>query len=167
MSGKDAELYKEVFDYIEEKVFALNPASFMTDFEGGMRKAIVEKWKNAKLHGCWYHYCAAVRRRIGSLYLFRLLAENDDAMEIYRQLLSLPLLPAEMIEEGYVSIKRLAREKRLFKEFRDFFTYFEGFWMQLVCPFHLHLFCFRNASMIVLISFIIQIHVYHSPFLSI
>lgn len=134
MSGKDAELYKEVFDYIEEKVFALNPASFMTDFEAGMRKAIVEKWKNAKLHGCWYHYCAAVRRRIGSLHLFRLLAENDDAMEIYRQLLSLPLLPAEMIEEGYISIKKLAREKRLFKEFRDFFTYFEGFWMQLVCP---------------------------------
>lgn len=135
MSGKDTRLYKEVFNYIEENVFKLMPSSFMTDFEAGLRRAIHEHWQSIrelKLYSCWYHYCAAIRRRIRTLQLLELIADNSDARKIYRKLLSLPLLPTELIEHGYQLIKEDARAKNLLKAFRKFFQYFESFWLNLV-----------------------------------
>lgn len=135
MSGKDTRLYKEVFNYIEENVFKLMPSSFMTDFEAGLRRAIREHWQSIrelKLYSCWYHYCAAIRRRIRTLQLLELIADNSDARKIYRKLLSLPLLPTELIEHGYQLIKEDARAKNLLKAFRKFFQYFESFWLNLV-----------------------------------
>lgn len=134
MSGKESELYKEVFDFIEErKLFKINPtASFMLDFEAGMRKAIKERFPKSKLHGCWYHFMAALRRKFRSLHMLRLIADDENANKIYRKLLSLPLLPSDSIENGYDEIKIEARKRNLHKEFRRFFSYFENFWLKLV-----------------------------------
>lgn len=132
MSGKSAELYKQVFQYIENNVFKMKPSQFMTDFEAGMRKAIEECYPNAILHGCWYHFCAAIRRKLVTLQLYQLIVEVPSAMAIYRMILNLPLLPSEFILEGFQVIKKIARDRKLYKQFKSLFEYFENFWLQLV-----------------------------------
>lgn len=131
MTGKSQDLYERVFMYIEQ-IFKLQPTRFMTDFESGMRAAIKKCYPEAKLHGCWYHFCAALRRRLCSLQLLRVIANSEQARRIYRKMLSLPLLPEEHIESGYLLIKEEARQNKLHRLFKVFFDYFERFWLNLV-----------------------------------
>lgn len=132
MSNKSAEAYQAVFDFIENKVFEMKPSEFMTDFEGGMRKAINQCYPNAILRGCWFHFKAAVRRRFMSLHMYRLITDDLKARKIYRMLMNLPLLPPESIENGYQIIKEEARSNKLTKVFQQIFTYFERYWLKVV-----------------------------------
>lgn len=132
MSGKSATLYEQVFAYIE-KIFELKPKRFMTDFESGLRAAIKKCYPHAALHGCWYHYCASLRRKLLDLHMHNLIANNPSARAIYRKMLSIPLLPPEYIEQGYFLIKEEARSNKLINKFSAFFKYFESFWLNLVC----------------------------------
>lgn len=132
MSGKTADLYKKVFDFIEKNLIRLNPAQFMTDFEAGMRKTINEFYPNAVLYGCWYHFCAAVRRKFLSLDMYELITKVPAAKSIYRMIISLPLLPEESILNGYNIVKQEAIEKNLDKQFKEIFEYFEQYWLHQV-----------------------------------
>lgn len=132
MSGKSGELYKQVFDFIEKNLFKLKPAKFMADFEAGLRNAINEFYPDAVLCGCWFHFCAAVRRKFLSLQLHDLIKEVPAAKKIYRKILSLPLLPAELILNGYNLVKEEAKRNNLNKDFKAIFNYFEQYWLRLV-----------------------------------
>lgn len=132
MSGKSGELYKQVFDFIEKNLFKLKPAKFMADFEAGLRNAINEFYPETVLCGCWFHFCAAVRRKFLSLQLHDLIKEVPAAKKIYRKILSLPLLPAELILNGYNLVKEEAKRNNLNKDFKAIFNYFEQYWLRLV-----------------------------------
>lgn len=104
----------------------------MTDFESGMRAAIRKCYPHANIHGCWFHYCAALRRKSYNLNLRGLISNHTSAREIYRKLLNLPLLLPHQIETAFLGIKKEAHDKMLHNEFKDFFQYFETFWLELV-----------------------------------
>lgn len=52
--------------------------------------------------------------------------------KIKRALQNLPLLPPEKILEGYETIVKMARNKRVFSHFRLLFSYFENYWLKQV-----------------------------------
>lgn len=133
MSDKKTKTYEKVFKYIEDNVWKFQPAQFMTDFESGLRKAISSYFPNAPLYGCWYHYSVSIRRRLMTLNMYRVITDDPAGLMIYRMFLSLPLLPQERILDGFNFIKNEARKNGLFKEFREFFKYFDNFWIHLVC----------------------------------
>lgn len=120
-----------LFDYIESKVFEMKPAAFMADFEGGIRSAVNKCYPNAALHGCWFHYKMAVRKKCGR-DLHEVIANNPTAGTIYRMLLNLPLLPPNRITTAFEIIKKRAMKKKLYKHFADLFEYFNNFWLELV-----------------------------------
>lgn len=132
MTNKTTALYNSIFEYIEYKVFKLQPNGFMTDFEGGLRKSIAHSYPEAVLRGCLFHFCDAIRRMCLKLGLHSLLISNPDAKLIKYMLMSLPLLPANMIEEGYAHIKETARNASLLYDLSKLFKYFENYWMQQV-----------------------------------
>lgn len=132
MTRKTSECYKAVFDFIERNLFKLQPNEIITDYENGMRKAIKECWPEVELHGCWFHYCQAIRKRCRKHNLTKLLKKNRSAKIIQKSIMSLPLLPAELIKEGYDCIKKFARKKRQFKRFNALFKYFERYWLKQV-----------------------------------
>lgn len=133
MTNKTAKAYENLFKYIEENVFKLQPAQFMADFEKGLRKAITICFPDTPLYGCWYHYCAAIRRRLMTLSMYRVISDDSAGAMIYRMFLSLPLLPRERILDGFEFIKLKARKAGLFNTFKAFFKYFDNFWRKLVC----------------------------------
>lgn len=131
MTRKTTECYSSVFKYIEEK-FQLGPGEIITDFEQAMRKALHERYPDTVLRGCWYHYCAALRKNHLKLGLNKLLKENSNAKQIKKMLMSLPLLPPENFKEGYEHIKYLAKDWNLSKAFDKVFKYFESYWFMQV-----------------------------------
>lgn len=133
MTRKTTECYVDVFQYIEKTLFKLSPTEFMTDFEGGQRKALKMVYPNAVLRGCWFHYCACIRKKAMKLKLKPLLDDNSGATEVYKKIMNLPLLPSRYIERGYLHIKQRAKTLNLHKEFKKFFEYFEEFWLAEVC----------------------------------
>lgn len=133
MTRKTAECYTAVFNYIKKYVFDLKPAIIMTDWESAMRCAIRTSFPGSVLKGCWYHYCAALRKKLISFGLHRLLKKNANARLIKQMMFSLQLLPPEMFEEGYAHVKRLAKEYKLENKFKLFFKYYDGYWISQVC----------------------------------
>lgn len=104
----------------------------MADFENGLRKAIINIYPYAILNGCWYHFTAAVRRKILSFKLYKLIEEQPVVHFIYRSILSLPLLPPDAVLKGYNIIKQKAKASEFYKALKPVFDYFESFWLGLV-----------------------------------
>lgn len=136
MSKRTSACYQSVFKKIEQKVLKLEPDELITDFESGLRHAIRKRFPTARLRGCWYHYCAALRKRLVRLGLQKLFKSNQQAKAIKKQLMCLPLLPAENFKEGYECIKQKANVWGLSDRFKTFFTFFEDYWFaQVYFPF--------------------------------
>lgn len=129
MTRKTTECYAAVLEFIENRVFQLKPSEIITDFEEGMRIAIRNQYPNTILRGCWFHYCAAIRKKCLKLGLHSLLKSNDDAKIIKKELMSIPLLPIESIEEGYLLVRNKARQCGLFEKFENLFSYYENYWL--------------------------------------
>lgn len=133
MTRRTTEIYEDVLRFIEERILKLKPAEFITDFEAAMRKAIRRRYRKAVLRGCWYHYSAAIRKKLAKLNLLGLMKHNIGARTIKVMMQALPLLPPECFMQGYRHVKYLAREWKVFAKFSKFFSYFENFWIAEVC----------------------------------
>lgn len=99
MTRKTAKCYAALFAFIEEELVELKPKEIMTDYESGMRAAIRKCWPTATLRGCWFHFCRAIRKRCYKHNMTRLLMHCRDAKLIKKAIMSLPLLPPELIRE--------------------------------------------------------------------
>lgn len=144
MTRKTADCYRAVFNFIEEKLFKLQPTEMMTDFEAGMRQAITKNWPTVVLRGCWFHFCRAILKRSIKLGMKKLIKRNERARAIRKALMSIPLLPAEKIEEGFKCIVKYAKTRKLFKRFSRLFVYFRSYWLENQVGFFLN---FRNVFM--------------------
>lgn len=129
MSNRKTECYEDVFRFIEEKVFKLEPAEFITDFELAMRKAISKCFKGTTLRGCWFHYCTALRKNALRLGMDSLFKKSSTARLIYHQLMSLPLLPPDEILRGHDYVIKKAKSEGLYEQFRALFKYFSSQWL--------------------------------------
>lgn len=131
MNHRMTEAYSHVFRFIEENVFELQPSAFITDYEQAMRNAINDRWEGVTLRGCWYHYSAALRKKMLKLGLSKLFKDFDDAKTIKKMMMALPLLPPEKFDEGFQYVKKKAKALDLHNEFKDFFVYFD-YWVNQV-----------------------------------
>lgn len=131
MTRKTEVCYQHIFKYIDENVFSLQCKSFMTDFELAMRNALKSIYPNCEHNTCWFHQTQAAKQNMMKLRpLSKLIRTNDEARTIYKKLLALPLLPADLIVDAFHKIKTLALSK--FKQFKTYLAYFERQWLQRV-----------------------------------
>lgn len=132
MTRKTSMCYLAIFEFIEEKIFKLKPAEIMTDYEDGMRLAIKKRWIGVVIRGCWFHFCRAISKKSRKLGMSSFLKENRVARIIQKKLMSLPLLPANQIENGYKTIQKFARKRGLSGRFSKLFKYFGSYWLNQV-----------------------------------
>lgn len=133
MSNKTAECYKAVFKFIEDNVFKLEPESFITDFENGLRAAIRYQYPTTILRGCWYHYCCSLSRHIKRMgNINAIINSKPEAALIKGQLMNFPLLPKNKFSEGYRYIKQQVCDCNLQEELKDLLIYFENTWIRQV-----------------------------------
>lgn len=133
MSNRTFDAYKAVFNYIEKNIFELKAKLFMTDFEAALRKAINSCYKGVRLHGCWFHFDRAIHKYCKKRpKLRRVLKTNSNAKQIFKELLSLPLLPEGLFDEGYDAVRQKAKNKRVFLQLVPLFRYFDKYWVPQV-----------------------------------
>lgn len=135
MESKSTRSYKQVFTYIEDNLLKLKPETIHSDYEAGLLKALKILYPSSKLVGCWFHYCQAIRRKLGrnkGRNFFCSLKEDKAAYNIYKKILDLPLLPAEKISEGFAIIQKEISEKNLYKWFKHIYVYFKSYWIPKV-----------------------------------
>lgn len=132
MESKFTNNYVQLFKYITENLLKLEPVTIHSDYEASLLKALRKTFPCASLVGCWFHYCQAIRKRLGrnrGRKFFVELKSNAEAYKIYRKILDLPLLPAKNIAEGFSIIHKEITEKRLDGFFKHIFAYFKSYWL--------------------------------------
>lgn len=131
MTRKTEECYRHVFRYIHENIFSLECESFMTDFELAMRNALRSIYPDCKFYVCWFHLTKAAEKKVSQTSaLCKLIRKKKEARIIYKKILALPLLPADLIVAAFHKIKVLALST--FEQFGPFLVYFEHQWLQRV-----------------------------------
>lgn len=132
MSNRSTECYTAVFHYINT-VYDLNPSEVITDFEGGLRKAISIVYPNCLIRGCWFHYSQAIRKKVRSCNLLKTIKSDSEANRVYHMIMCLPLLPSENFLDGFNFIKNRATEQGLLEPFQGVFAYYQSYWFDQVC----------------------------------
>ncbi|CRK93929.1 CLUMA_CG007456, isoform A [Clunio marinus] len=130
MTNKDIRSYKVVFKFLRNK--GIVPSKVMADYEASIRNAVENIWPEARMIGCWFHFCQAIRRnakdKLGPLYsaqsnLNEAQISTKRLIGMYQQL---PLLPRERIENGVMEIIALQKRYRLHRAFK-FNTFLKTF----------------------------------------
>lgn len=78
----------------------------MTDFEASVWRAIPDVFPHVTIHGCAFHWGQAAWRKIQELGLQSSYMNDVGTHKFLRQLLSLPYIPLEHIEELFVRFNR-------------------------------------------------------------
>lgn len=132
MNRKLEASYAHLFAYIDEHVLKLEPASFMTDFERGMRNALKTVWPAVEQYTCWFHFCQAVKRHSAQIPEFMSILRNEAAtLRIYYEVMCLPLLPPTEMRQAFEELKTeaVAKHGTLYE---TFMRYIESHWMKKV-----------------------------------
>ena len=120
MSNKTKLIYDHVIQFINNNFFEFNAVSFITDYEKALRNSLKKHFPLARLKGCWFHYCNALRRNASPMNI-RKLKTNKEALRIYKKLMILPLLAPQHIAEAYTLLKNDCRKIKNYPEFKNFF----------------------------------------------
>lgn len=110
---------KAAYTHLFKKIYRqwkLSPTTIVTDFEPGLRNVLQEVFQNARLLGCWFHFCQAVRRKATSLKGFlQKIRSNTNAQKLYRMFLCLPLMQKESILIAFDYLKVRANDWTTFQ----------------------------------------------------
>lgn len=102
MTKKSQKSYEHVFRFINSNLLELKPKMFITDFEKALRNSLTKVFPEVRLKGCWFHFCQAMRRKLGKMSeLAKRIRSLDSAKRIFQKLLALPLLPSHEIEKAF------------------------------------------------------------------
>lgn len=123
---------------MHENLFPITGRGIIIDFEKAMRAALNQLKSGIKIHGCWFHFCQSLRRKVASIKpLFELIRKDNTAKEIFRRFQCLALLPANRVESVFLKI---SREALKYPCFADFVDYFNDEWIKRVKPQHFSVF---------------------------
>ncbi|KAL1437141.1 hypothetical protein MTO96_049129 [Rhipicephalus appendiculatus] len=101
-------LLEEVLNFAADVGLALNSKTVSTDFDLAAINAIRSLLPSSEVHGCLFHLCQSVWRRVQHLGLAVLYKNDVDGFAIkVRQLAALSFLPTEEVRDKYASLKPL------------------------------------------------------------
>ncbi|XP_038071007.1 uncharacterized protein LOC119739937 [Patiria miniata] len=119
MSGKKAGDYKAVLRAVKKALpDELELQEAMVDFEAGIWKALSAVFPQVKRLGCSFHWKQAVWRKIQVLGLQTAYKQSKDVHQLLKELMTLPCLPAEIIETVFQSLRERAEGPLLQQVFK-------------------------------------------------
>jgi hypothetical protein len=108
MSGRKRTDYKIVIEHLLRLVPGARVRCAVMDFESALWRALADALPAVKRRGCTFHWTQAVWRKIQGLGLQDEYQSDRETNKICRQLMSLPLLPADVITAEFQRIARRA-----------------------------------------------------------
>jgi len=130
MTGKQETLYRTAFSALttvcKSHKINIEPKNIMTEFETGMRNALIANYPTATLLGCYFHYCRC---------LWTYAAKNglkvSERITTTKKIIALlKILPHVNILERKAIFSELKDSfKNQHKMFKDFLAYYEKNWL--------------------------------------
>ena len=106
MPNKSRSTYETVFDELNRLKPGLMPDNVMVDFELALIRAIEVKFPLSYVHGCFFHYCQAIFRKVSQEGLATQYSDRtSDIRQGVRRMMTLPFLPEHDIEEAWEEVK--------------------------------------------------------------
>lgn len=96
-------MLKELLLYAETSNVLLNPKSILIDFEKALFNAFPEKFPKSSIKGCYFHFSQNIWRQIKKK-IFAGLSDDDEARRQIENIIMLPLLPPQEINEAFSNI---------------------------------------------------------------
>ncbi|CAF4868865.1 unnamed protein product, partial [Rotaria socialis] len=148
---KNYETYKLIIKVLKTAVINLKldlkPVYWMSDYESALTKAIKEELPNTQLLGCAFHFSQAIYRNIQGKGLQDAYQNLEVVRQVLRQIMALAFVPSDQITRVYYDVIKPqlnnvpAKPISLRHNLRDFFKYFESFWLRKT-----NQFCVFNQS---------------------
>eukprot|EP00102_Acyrthosiphon_pisum_P018855 XP_016656065.1 PREDICTED: uncharacterized protein LOC103307748 [Acyrthosiphon pisum] len=133
MESKSRNSYDCVMRFVKDNLLPnLTVEVIITDYEVALRDVLISSFPGARYAGCWFHHNQAVWRKMNSLGYLHHLNTNDNARKVLKLLMSLPLLPARDMENGYLLIRAFARNHDVHLE--RLLSYYERYWLRSIGP---------------------------------
>ncbi|XP_065205719.1 uncharacterized protein LOC135835409 isoform X2 [Planococcus citri] len=98
MTRKNVENYTYVFNLVKNKYENWQPQHIISDFETGSLAAFSDMFPDARTQGCWFHYSQSIEKKTKSLKA----QGNEEVKRLVKKIMAWPLLPLDLMEEGYV-----------------------------------------------------------------
>ncbi|KAJ1519031.1 hypothetical protein ONE63_011362 [Megalurothrips usitatus] len=106
----------------------LNPDSVHTDFEGPLYESFRTVFPDIETLGCLIHFVRCLKNKAKKLKLTRFLRRTPLASRIVRCCNALPLLPADNIRTGLLTVVRAAKQYGVFRRLKGFLKYVKDVW---------------------------------------
>ncbi|CAF1275205.1 unnamed protein product [Rotaria sp. Silwood1] len=107
LPNKNANVYdillEELLLYAQKNGILLKPKSILIDFEKASFNAFSKNFPTASIKGCYFHFAQNIWRQIKKKGLVNL-SDDDEARRQIANLIMLPLLPPEEINEAFSNI---------------------------------------------------------------
>lgn len=103
---KDMPTYETILSVLKETEPRLNPQYIMVDFERATMNAIRLVFPDAKISGCFFHFCQCIYRHVQKYGLQSIYANDADFAQHIRCLAALAFVPVKDVVRHYNSIKQ-------------------------------------------------------------
>lgn len=139
LRSKETALYREMFRQIRLHItritgYCFQPSRILCDFEMSLISAIQTEFPQASLHGCYFHYCQSIWRKVQELGLTTAYRRQRSVKNIIRRVMSLGYVPTALVRLTFNliyssrSAARLMRNVPGLQQFVDYFrqNYIDG-----------------------------------------
>lgn len=104
--NKTQETYKALLQIVKQLVPDAIVKTAVMDFERGLLNAFGEVFPSVEIHGCYFHYCQAIWRRIQGLpQVLRKYASDHTFALHMRMLMALAYVPTDNVRRYYAILK--------------------------------------------------------------
>lgn len=132
LRSKETGLYREMFQQLSRHIRRISghnfrPSRILCDFEISLISAIQTEFPQASLHGCYFHFCQSIWRKVQELGLTTAYRQQRSVKNLIRKVMSLGYLPLAIVRLTFNLIyisRSIARLMRNVPRLREFVNYF-------------------------------------------
>lgn len=130
-TDKTRKTYDEIFNTLKGLAPALNPQDVMLDFEKQAMLSVQAVFKDANVHGCFFHFAQNVWRHIQDVGLQEIYASDADVAFNIRLLIALAFVPPNHVIAAYdeligIDFYNEETESEYKDEIQALLTYFQS-----------------------------------------
>ena len=139
LKSKETACYRKALKHLKLRVRAvsggtLNPQTIVCDFEISLLNAAETEFPQAKIAGCFFHFCQAIWRHVQQLGLARAYRRLPQVKKFIRRLMAMGYLPLALVRINFFlmfqsnTVRRLFRRQPALRQLVDYFrrNYIDG-----------------------------------------
>ncbi|XP_039292681.1 uncharacterized protein LOC111044840 isoform X3 [Nilaparvata lugens] len=144
LTNATAETYRAILNFLKLNVVTWAVAHVTTDYERALIQGVRNAFPQTEAHGCWFHYCQAIWRRVVAIGLRAACLADQANMSVVRMIMSIPHLPPQRgapnsndtppfsMADGVEAVRTFINEGGVDDRLHMVLEYITQFWMRRI-----------------------------------